>query len=505
MPHFDFLLAALTPFNLVLAVAGVVAGTVIGALPGLTATMAVAVLVPFTFSMPPASGLIALGAIYTGAIYGGAYSAILLNTPGTPSSIATTFEGYPMAKRGDGDLAVTLACIASVIGGLVGAMFLLLLAPPLAAVALKFGPVEYFWLAIFGLTLIASLSEGSVLKGALGGLLGLLLSTIGTAEVGGDIRFTGDIKSLLGGIEVVPALIGLYCVPVLIDMVATRDPHLKLKDQIAGYRLKEALSLIWRGKFNVVRSSLIGTMVGILPGAGGSIASLVSYAEAKRMSKRSSNFGHGEPDGVIASETANNATVGGGLIPTLVLGIPGTPPDAVILGALLVQGVRTGPALFGAQSEVVYTFIYGLFVATILMLPIGLLIGRYAFRSLVSIPKAVLVPGVAFLTVIGAYSVQNSANDVLQMVLLGVAGWGLSRFGFTASPIVLGLILGPIAEAGFVQGHLIGGAKGSVLAEFFARPIAIAIIAFIILSLFYPLLMQRMKKTELIPGSGASE
>lgn len=500
MPGIEFLLDALTPFNLLLAVAGVVAGTVIGALPGLTATMAVAVLVPFTFGMPPASALIALGAIYTGAIYGGAYSAILLNTPGTPSSIATTFEGYPMAKRGDGDLAITLACIASVVGGLVGAAFLLFLAPPLADVALKFGPVEYFWLAMFGLTLIASLSEGSMLKGLIGGCVGLLLSMVGVAEVGGDIRYTGDFKILLGGIEVVPALIGLYCVPVLIDMVATPDPHLKLKEQIAGYRLKEALSITWRGKFNVARSSVIGTVVGILPGAGGSIASLVSYAEAKRTSKRSDNFGHGEPDGVIASESSNNATVGGGFIPTLVLGIPGTPPDAVILGALLVQGVRTGPALFGEQSQVVYTFIYGLFIATILMLPIGLVIGRYAFRSLVSIPKAVLVPSVAFLTVIGAYAVHNNEHEVLQMVLLGILGWVLSRFGYTASPIVLGLILGPIAEAGFVQGYLIGNARGSVLSEFFVRPIAMGIIGFIILSLFYPLFMRRWRKPGMVPG-----
>ncbi|HCX34598.1 MAG TPA: C4-dicarboxylate ABC transporter permease [Rhodocyclaceae bacterium] len=505
MPQLDFLISAATPFNLLLAVAGVVAGTVIGALPGLTATMAVAVLVPFTFGMPPASGLIALGAIYTGAIYGGAYSAILLNTPGTPSAIATTFEGYPMAKRGDGDLAITLACIASVVGGLVGALFLLLLAPPLAAVALRFGPVEYFWLAIFGLTLIASLSEGSLLKGALGGCLGVILSTIGTAEVGGDIRYTGDFKSLLGGIEVVPALIGLYCVPVLIDMVATADPHLRLKEKLAGYRLGEALRLAWGSKWNVARSSLIGTVVGILPGAGGSIASLVSYAEARRSSPRSANFGHGEPDGLIASESANNATVGGGLIPTLVLGIPGTPPDAVILGALMVQGVRSGPALFSVQSQIVYTFIYGLFIATILMLPIGLLIGRHAFRSLIAIPKAILVPAVAFLTVIGAYAVQNSENDVLQMVLLGIAGWGLSRFGFSASPIVLGLILGPIAEAGFVQGTLIGGAKGSVLAEFFTRPISVAIICLIVLSLFYPLVLQRKRLPAMRRQSGPAQ
>ena len=493
MPGIEFLLDALTPINVLLAIGGVVCGTVIGALPGLTATMAVAVLVPFTFSMPSASALIALGAIYTGAIYGGAYSAILLNTPGTPSAIATTFEGYPMAKRGDGDLAITLACIASVFGGLVGATFLLLLAPPLANFALKFGPVEYFWLAVFGLTLIASLSEGSLLRGMIGGCVGLLLGTIGVAEVGGDIRYVGDFKALLGGIDIVAGLIGLYCVPVLIDLVATPDPHLKLTHQVAGFRLKEAMRIAWTSRFNLARSSFIGTIVGILPGAGGSIASLVAYSEARRVAKHPENFGKGEPDGVLATESSNNATVGGGFIPTLVLGIPGTPPDAVILGALLVQGIRTGPTLFSDQSQIVYTFIYGLFIATILMLPIGLVIGRYAFKSIVTIPKAVLVPSVAFLTIIGAYAVHNNLHEVQQMVALGAFGWIASRLGFTASPIVLGLILGTIAESGFVRGYLIGQARGEPVAEFFTRPISIAIMVFIVLSLLYPLLMSRTR------------
>ncbi|MEO6660802.1 MAG: tripartite tricarboxylate transporter permease, partial [Burkholderiaceae bacterium] len=394
MPGIDFLIDALTPFNFLLALAGVVAGTVIGALPGLTATMAIAVLVPFTFSMPPASALIALGAIYTGAIYGGAYAAILLNTPGTPSSIATTFDGYPMARNGHGDLALTLACLASVLGGLVGAAALLLLGPPLAAFALKFGQVEYFWLAVFGLTLIASLGETSTIKGLMGGCIGLLLSMVGTAEVGGDIRYVGSVHALLGGIDVISALIGFYCIPVIIDLVATPKPHLTVAGQVAGYRLREAIGLMARGKVNLARSSIIGTLVGILPGAGGSIASLVAYSEAKRVSRRREFFGKGEPAGVMASESANNATVGGGLIPTLVLGIPGTPPDAVILGALLVQGIRTGPSLFNEQSAIVYTFIWGLFIATLVMLPAGLVIGRYAFKSIVAITKATLVPAV---------------------------------------------------------------------------------------------------------------
>ncbi len=491
MHIFEYLLAALTPSALLLALAGVVAGTVIGALPGLTATMAVAVLVPFTFSMPPSTALISLGAIYTGAIYGGAYAAILLNTPGTPSSIATTFDGFPMAKRGDGDLALTLACLASVIGGLVGALFLMLLAPPLASVALKFGPVEYFWLAVFGLTLIASLGEGSTLKGLIGGCIGLLMSMVGSAEVGGDIRYVGSFKALLGGLDVVSALIGLYCIPVLIDLVATPAPHLDTADRVASYRLREAGTLLARSKFNLARSSIIGTLVGILPGAGGSIASLVAYSEAKRSSPRRENFGKGEPDGVLATESSNNATVGGGLIPTLVLGIPGTPPDAIVLGALLVQGIRTGPTLFTQQAPIVYTFIWGLLIATVLMLPAGLLIGRYAFKSIVAIPKAVLVPVVAFLTVIGSFSVHNNPYEVQQMAILGVLAWGAGRLGFSASPIVLGLILGSIAERGFVQGNLIGGARGNVLMEFVGRPISIGIMAFIVLGLVYPIWIKR--------------
>ncbi len=494
MPGIEFVLNALTPFNLALAVLGVAAGTVIGALPGLSATMAVAVLVPFTFAMEPASALIMLGAIYTGAIYGGAYAAILVNTPGTPSSIATTFDGYPMAKRGDGDLALTLACLASVFGGIIGALALLMLAPPLAEVALKFGPAEYFWLAVFGLTLISALSEGSTLKGFVGAAFGLLLSTVGVAVVGGDVRYTLDSHLLLGGIAVVPAMIGLYCIPVIIDMVATPDPHLHVSEEsgMRGFRLAESMRISWRTKLNLIRSSIIGTIVGILPGAGGSIAGLVAYAEARRASKRREYFGRGEPEGVVATESANNATVGGGFIPTLVLGIPGTPPDAVILGALLVQGIRTGPTLFTEKGAIVYTFIYGLLIATLLMLPVGLLMGRYAYKFIISVPKAVLVPTIAFLCVIGSYAIHNNMDDVVIMLVLGVIGWILGRFGFTASPIVLGLILGPIAEQGFVQAYLIGEANGNVLGMFFGRPISLAIIAMAILSLFYPLLAQRM-------------
>ncbi|WP_208353780.1 tripartite tricarboxylate transporter permease [Pseudaestuariivita rosea] len=491
----EALLNALSPGNLVLALLGVIAGTMIGALPGLSATMAVAVLVPFTFTMEPSSGLIVLGAIYTGAIYGGAYSAILVNTPGTPAAIATAMDGFPMAKRGDGDLAVTLSCLGSVAGGLVGALALLFLAPPLSKIALAFGPVEYFWLAIFGLSLIATLSRGATLLGLIGGAIGLILSCVGSAVVGGDVRYTFGQTALLGGIPVIPALIGLYCVPVLIDMVIRPEAHLEQRaERMAGFRLIEALGLMWRSKFNVVRSALIGTGVGIIPAAGGSVAGLVAYSEARRSSRNSDDFGKGAHDGIIASEASNSATVGGGFIPTLVLGIPGTPPDAIILGALLVQGIRTGPQLFTQQSDIVFTFTFGLIIATLLMLPTGLVIGRYAYKLIVSIPKTALVPAIAFLTFVGAYAIEANTVHVLIMVVLGILGWLAARVGLEASPIVLGLILGPIAEAGFVQGWLIGGAQGDRLGMFFGRPISLAIIALTILTLVSSGIFKRAKQ-----------
>lgn len=490
----EYLILALQPLNLVLAAAGVVAGVAIGAIPGLTATMAVAVLVPFTFTMPADSALIVLAAIYMGAIYGGCFAAILVNTPGTPSSIATTFDGFPMAQRGEGRLALSLATIASVFGGLFSVIVLLLLAPPLARVALAFGPPEYFWLAILGFTLIASLSEGNLLKGLMGACIGLLIAFVGSAVIGGDMRFTFGQPALVGGVHVVVALIGLFCIPVVLDMASRPDPHLRLADGGDGPGLRAALVAVRGQKANLVRSAGIGTLVGALPAAGGAIASLLAYSEARRSAPDPDAFGKGAPGGIIASEAANNGTVGGGFIPTLVLGIPGTPPDAIILGALMVHGVRIGPNLFTEHSTIVYTFIFGLMIATIIMLPVGLLIGRYAFGLIASIPKTALVPGVLLMTVLGTYAIHASLVDVMLMLGLGLVGWFLQRAGFPPAPIVLGVVLGAIAEQGFVQSVLIGTAAGNVWGVFFGRPIALGIIALILLGLIGPMLLRRRKR-----------
>jgi len=333
----DFL-SSLSLLNVSLAFMGVLAGIIIGALPGLSATMAVAVLVPFTFSLNPSSALIVLGAVYTGAIFGGSWSAILINTPGTPSAVATTFDGYAMAKNGNGDLAMSISCMSSFVGGIVGVICLALFAPPLASISLAFGPTEYFWLAILGLTLISTLAEGDNIKSLIGACFGLFLSMIGISVVGGDMRLTGNISFLNSGIEIVSAMIGLFCIPVILDLTSLKGKHLTESDAPKSLRLVEAFSIMFKNKFESLKGSLIGTFIGILPGAGGSIASIVSYGEAKRTSKKKDNFGKGEPEGLIASETANNATVGGGFIPTLCLGIPGTPPQTTqLLAGVLFQ------------------------------------------------------------------------------------------------------------------------------------------------------------------------
>jgi len=493
----DFL-SALSLINVSLAFVGVMAGIIIGALPGLSATMAVAVLVPFTFSLNPSSALIVLGAIYTGAIFGGSWSAILINTPGTPSAVATTFDGYAMAKKGDGDLAMSISCMSSFVGGMVGVICLALFAPPLASISLAFGPTEYFWLAMLGLTLISTLAEGDNIKSLIGACLGLLLSMIGVSVVGGDMRLTGNIGFLNSGIEIVSAMIGLFCIPVILDLTSLKGKHLNESETPKSLRLVECFSIMTKNKFAAVRGSLIGTFIGILPGAGGSIASIVSYGEAKRTSKNKDNFGKGEPEGLVASETANNATVGGGFIPTLCLGIPGTPPDAVILGALLIQGIKTGNTLFTQQSDIVYTFIFGLALATLIMLPLGLLMGRYAYKFIIKVPKEVLIPSIIFLTIIGSYSIENSILNVYFMFFFGLIGWVLNRAGFKASPIVLGLVLGGIAEQGFVQAYIIGNAQEVIFTNYFGRPISISIISMILVGLFYPTLKEKFFKKKVL-------
>lgn len=484
------------PFVVLLLLGGVTAGLFVGAMPGLTAAMALAVLLPFTFTLPPLHGLVALGAVYMGAIYGGSFAAILVNTPGTPSSIATAFEGYPMAKDGRALEAIGVATVSSAVGGLAGVVFLLLLSPPLARLSIQFGSAEYFWVAMLGLTLIASLSPGSTLKGFLGGALGMLLAAVGVAPIGGENRFTFGMPVLQGGVEMIVALIGFFVIPELFNMAAQGKAALAevtIESKQRGTFLG-AIRTVFSMPGNLLRSCLIGEIVAIIPGAGGSISNLVAYNEAKRASKHPERFGKGAVEGLVASESSNNVTVAGSMVPLLTLGIPGAPPDAVILGVMLMHGLRPGMDLFTVSGDLTYGFILSMGLAAFAMVPVGLLGGRLIYRIIVRTPHYFLVPSIALVTVLGTYALRNSLSDVIIMLLLGTAGFVLRELGVESAPIVLGLILGGIAEMGFVQTLLRGAASAYPALMLFQNRLSQIIIGLILLSYASPFISSWLKR-----------
>lgn len=476
------------PLIILIVFAGVSAGLFVGAMPGLTATMALAVLLPFTFTMPPLHGLVALGAVYMGAIYGGSFAAILVNTPGTPSSIATAFEGYPMAKKGRALEAITIATVSSAIGGIAGVLFLLFLAPPLARLSLKFGPAEYFWVAMLGLTLIASLSEGSILKGLMGGAFGMLLGTIGVAPIGGETRFTFGLPVLQGGVAMIVALIGFFVLPELFNMAAQAkaalgEVNVEGKKEASFWRVtKWVLSM----PGNLIRSCVIGEIIAIIPGAGGNIANLVAYNECKRASNHPEKFGTGLPEGLVATESSNNVTVAGSMVPLLTLGVPGAPPDAVILGVLLLHGLRPGVELFTVSGTLTYGFIISMGLAAIAMVPVGIFGGRLIYRVIFRTPYYFLVPVIGLATVLGTFALRNSHTDVIIMLALGTAGFLLRQIGVAVAPVVLGLILGEIAEVGYVQTVLGGQAYAFPWTRLFENTLSWILIVMVVLSAAWP-------------------
>ena len=476
------------PVVILIVFGGVSSGLFVGAMPGLTATMALAVLLPFTFTLPPLLGLVALGAVYMGAIYGGSFAAILVNTPGTPSSIATAFEGYPLAKQGRALEAISIATVSSAIGGIAGVIFLLTLSPPLARLSLKFGPAEYFWVAMLGLTLIASLSEGSISKGLLGGTIGMMLGTMGVSPIGGETRFTFGMPVMQGGVEMIVALIGLFVLPELYNMAAQGrtalgEVSVSSRERASFWRtVTRVLSM----PGNLIRSCAIGEIVAIIPGAGGNIANLVAYNEAKRASRHPELFGTGVVEGLVASESSNNVTVAGSMVPLLTLGIPGAPPDAVILGVMLLHGLRPGIELFTTSGVLTYGFIISMGLAALAMIPVGLLGGRLIYRIIFKTPYYFLVPTIGLATILGTYALRNSASDVIIMLILGTAGYLLKQLGIYPAPIVLGLILGGIAEVGYVQSILRGLAYRFPSARLFENYLSWILIGMVVVSAAWP-------------------
>jgi putative tricarboxylic transport membrane protein len=483
------LLHVFTWQNLLAAFAGTLLGMMFGALPGLTATMGIALLVPLTFGMPADSGLIMLTAVYGAAVYGGSIPAILLHTPGTPAGAATSLDGYQMTLKGQGGRALGISAVSSATGGMLSAVALLLIAPPLATFSLRFGPAEFVWVAVFGLTIIASLARGSMLKGLISGGLGLLIGTIGIDPFTGQRRFTFGFAELFDGIAIVPALIGLFSFSQAMILAEERWAPTARAILRFGWRecipkLREYLRLLPL----ILRSAGLGTFVGMLPGAGGDIASWVAYSEARRYSKKRDQFGTGIPEGVAAPEAANNAVTGGSLIPLLTLGIPGSAAAAVLLGGLLVQGLIPGQRLFIDHGVITYAVIFSFFVANIMMMVLGLL-GAGVFQRINQVPVPVLIVLIVALSVIGAYALQNSLFDVWMLLLFGVIGYLMRRLGFMPAAMVLGMILAPVLERGLRQGLSIGRGQ---LSFFWASPISKVLIALTLLSLLAPLLLERL-------------
>lgn len=484
------------PLNLFLMIAGLTGGIIVGALPGLTATMGVALMVPVTFAMDTTSGLVMLGAIYAGAIYGGANSACLICTPGTPSSVATTFDGWPMCKSGRADIALITSLLSSAFGGIVGTLFLLFLSAPLARFALKFGGPESFWLCIFGLSTIAVMSSGNMLKGLLSGALGLLIATVGLDPHAATPRFNFGYYPLIQGVEVIPAMIGLFSFSQVLYLIGSYKPFIaEYKPQPNAFS-EVVRTLAGRCKVVLVRSSIIGTLVGMLPGAGGEIASIISYNETKRWDKNPERFGTGVIEGVAASESANNAVIGGSLIPMLTLGIPGSAVAAVILGALLAKGIQPGFKVFTTTGELAYTFIASQFFVNILMIPIGLLLAKI-MAKLLSIRLTLVAIGIVVLSVIGSYAIRNSMLDVWIVIVFGFIGYFANRVGLDTGAMALGIILGPMIEENLGKSvNLSKASGGSVIQVFLESPIALILIGLTLVSLITPFFLEKRRKRQ---------
>jgi len=474
--------------NFAAVVIGVIAGIVVGAMPGLSATMAISVLVPFTFGLEPLVALGLMAGIYNGAMYGGAIPAVLLRIPGTPAAVATTFDGYPMAQKGEGGFALQVAVVSSSIGGIASAFALMLLAPPLSKVTLLFGPSEVFWVAVFGLASIIFLLGGNPVKGLISACFGVFVSVIGSDPIYGNDRFTFGQLEILDGIHIVILLVGLYALPPVIDLLETplktgvdnsklgTEPIWKAMPRMKGY---------WK---TWLRGSAIGIWIGILPGAGGSMAAFMSYNEARRSSKNPDAWGEGEPEGVAAAEVANNADTASALIPALTLGIPGTAVAAVMLGGLLVHGLQPGPMLFRENPDIVFGFMWQFLFGAILLVLLGGSLATNSFARLLNLPRPLLGSVIIVLMLIGVYSIHGRMFDVYLMLGFGAIGWVMDRLKFPLPPVVLGLILGGFAEENLRLALRIGRGDPMIL---FQNTTSLILVALTIAVIIGPTLKKR--------------
>lgn len=495
----------LAPAAMFYLVFGVTAGFIVGVLPGFSSANAAAILLPFTLILDVEVGLIFLVGIYAGASFSGGVPAILLNVPGTGSAAATALDGYPMAVQGKAERAIGIARAASAIGGALAALITLALLPPLARVAIQFGSLEMFLLAAFGLTVIATIVGSNTAKGLTSALLGVLISAMSASPMTGRARFDLGFLELYDQVPFVPALIGLFAVAQMVELVRRKAlvegadmASMGIGDGSIRGRLRNSLVEFKAGVMTtlsypkeLIRATLIGTGIGAIPGAGTSVATFVAYGEAKRASKTPERFGHGAPEGVLAAEASENATAAGTLVPTLALGIPGGASAAVMLAALYLQGIRPGPQLFQENGPEAYAVLLGMFFASILILPLGAILAT-PMTYITRVRPALLVPSVTAFALIGSYSVRYLTFDVGLAVVFGLLATVMKLRGYPVVPMVLGLILGPLAEDNFLRALRLGNSEAAYFFQT-TRPIALVLWALLILSVAYNLVAARKK------------
>ncbi|MFT6925492.1 MAG: putative tricarboxylic transport membrane protein [Psychromonas sp.] len=478
----------LQPSVLLYIVLGVTGGMCIGCLPGLTTTMGVALVLPLTFGMDATPSILLLIGVYVGAVYGGSVSAILLNTPGTPASAATALDGYKMACKGEAGRALGIATTSSFIGGVISCIYLILISPVLAKFALRFSAPEFFMLALFGLCIISTISGKSMVIGLLSGTLGILIATIGIDDITGTMRFTFDNMNLFSGINFIPVMIGLFAMSQAFVGVEDIMKKTASTGKITHVFPKRSdWGLIFK---NSIPFGSLGAFIGCIPGVGADIASFIAYGQAKSVSKHPEKFGTGIPEAISAPEAANNGVTGGALIPMLTLGVPGDAVAAIMIGALTVQGLQPGPLLFQNDAPIVYAIFIGLLIANVCMLVLGLNSVRL-FTKVLSVPKSILVPTIFLLCFVGSYALANNIFDVIIMLFFGIVGYFFQKIEMSASPAILGLILGPMAESNFRRALLM--ARGD-FGTFLSTGICWVFFILIIISLLLPFIRKRLSQ-----------
>lgn len=443
-----FLNAAGDPLTLIMVFVGTFMGLIFGSLPGLTASMGIALLIPLTFTMDAVPALGVMLGCYVGGMAGGAVAAILLNIPGTPSAVMTSADGYPMAQKGQAGKALGWAVVASGWGSILSWIVLVVAAPSLAALCTSFSSPEYAALALLGLTIIAAVSGKNLVKGIIAGCLGLVLSFVGVDPIWGSLRFTFKNVNLMSGIDLLPALIGFYSIPQILQSVAEQNEEAEEARKVKDLSLKNFMPTLkeqWDAKVNIFRSSLIGTVIGIIPAAGANIAAFLAYDQAKRFSKDPESFGHGNYNGIIASEASNNGCCGGALVPLMTLGIPGDAVTSVLIGGLMIKGLTPGSLLFTEHMDVVIGMFTTFFIATIFMVLIQM-VGMRLFVQVLSVPTNYLNAALVVLSLVGSFALRNNIFDVGITIVLGLLGYVMTRGGFPMPPAVLGLVLGTMFE-----------------------------------------------------------